>query len=246
MISVSLTYKNLKDINLEFEEGKIYSLMGPNGSGKTTLLKCIFGLLNYTGNVSLDSKDMGINLGITNLRCGTAFNNIIEPLENLNIEPRNAHKKVYEISKKLGIEDLLYKNINSLSHSQKTIVSFARSIIHEPKLILLDGIFDSLNKDYKTKIISYLNHLKKSKKCTIIFTTNNSEDLSICDNLIILNDSKIVANDGVKELLNDEKLLTKNNIKLPFLIDLSHKLISYNLIDNVVDDYGEMVDLIWK
>ena len=246
MISVSLTYKNLKDINLELEEGKIYSLMGPNGSGKTTLLKCIFGLLNYTGNVSLDSKDMGINLGITNLRGDTAFNNIIEPLENLNIDSSKAHKKVYEISKKLGIEDLLYKDINSLSHSQKIIVSCARSIIHEPKLILLDGIFDSLNKDYKTKIISYLNHLKKSKKCTIIFTTNNSEDLSICDNLIILNNGKIVADESVKELLNDEKLLTKNNIKLPFLIDLSHKLISYNLIDNVVDDYDEMVDLIWK
>ena len=94
MISVSLDYKNLKDINLELEEGKIYSLMGPNGSGKTTLLKCIFGLLNYTGNVSLDSKDIGINLGITNLRCDTAFNNIIEPLENLNIEPSNYYVKI--------------------------------------------------------------------------------------------------------------------------------------------------------
>ena len=246
MISVSLDYKNLKGINLGLEEGKIYSLMGPNGSGKTTLLKCIFGLLNYTGNVSLDSKDMGINLGITNLKCETAFNNIIEPLENLNIDSSKAHKKVYEISKKLGIEDLLYKDINLLSHSQKIIVSLACSTIHEPKLILLDGIFDSLNKDYKTKIISYLNHLKKSKKCTIIFTTNNSEDLSICDNLIILSNGKIVTEGSVKELLNDEKLLTKNNIKLPFLIDLSHKLISYNLIDNLVDDYDDLVDLIWK
>ena len=259
LLLADVNYKNiLKNVNLALENNRIIALMGPTGSGKTTLLKCIFGLLNYTGSISINGnlmtednisvirKDIGINLGLTNLIDNNVFSNIIEPLENLNIDTDKARKRVYEISKRLGIESLLYKDIKMLSYSQKKIISFARSIIHEPKIILLDRIFDSLNKNYTIKIITYLNYLKKNKKCIIIFTTNNSEYLNICDNLIIINNGKIIVNKKISDLLNDENIFNKNNIKLPFLTDLSYKLISYDLIDHLIFDYDEMVDEIWK
>lgn len=247
----------LKDINLNIKEGTINVLMGNNGSGKTLLFKCILGLVNADGlviyngdiitndNLNIIRKNFGIYLGLNNLEDKSAFLNIIEPLNYLNCDIEKSKKMVYEISKKLGIEKFLYKNISSLSHSEKKMISFIQSIIHEPKVIIIDGLFDSLDVYYKNKIINYLKFLKKSKKCIIIFTTNNSEDLWIADNLIIIKNGKVLINDNVYKLIQDENLFHKNNIKLPFVIDLSYKLQIYDLIDKLIYSIDEVVDEIW-
>lgn len=259
LILENVSYKEiLKNVNLSLDEGSISVLMGATGSGKTTLLKSIFGLIDFEGTLSLNGtiitkdnindlrKNFGIYLGRTDLSENIVFSNIIEPLENLNIEEVIARGKVYDISKKLGIDSLLYKEMYELSYSQKKMVSLARTLITEPKVILIDNIFESLDTYYKSKVRAYLNHLKKSKKHIVIFATNNSEDLSIATNLIIMNNGKIVVNDEVNKLVEDENIFSKNNIKLPFLFDLSHKLMSYELIDHLINNVDEMVDEIWK
>lgn len=256
LIVENLCYKDkLKGINLELKKGQINALMGKSGSGKTLLLKSIFGIINSEGNITFNKelltqknidemrKNFGIYLGLGNLENKDVFTNLIDPLINLNYDINLAKKKVYKISKSLGIENLLYKEIEMLSHSQKKIVSFAQSIIHEPKVILLDNLFDSMSNNYKNIVITYLKQIKKS---IIIFTTNNSEDLYFADNLIIMKNGKIIDYKSIDEIINDEKIFTKNDIKLPFLIDLSYKLKSYELIDKLICNYDEMVDEIWQ
>ena len=225
---------------------------------KTLLFKCIFGLEIAEGVISYNSKiitkdnidkiikKFGIYLGLNNLENKNVFQNIIEPLNNLNYDSEKSKNKIYEISKKLGIENLLYKDINSLSHSEKKIVSFVQSVIHEPKVILIDGLFDSLDINYKEKIVNYLMQIKKSKKCIIIFTTNNSDDLWLADNLIIIKNGKVSINDSFDKIIEEENLFSKNDIKLPFMIDLSYKLKSYELIDRLIYSADEMVDEIWQ
>lgn len=256
LVVENLNYKDkLKDINLNLKKGEINALMGKSSSGKTLLLKSIFGLVNAQGNITFNGsiiikenayeirKNFGIYLGLGNLENKNVFLNLIDPLINLDYDLDVAKKKVYEISKKMGIENLLYKEIETLSHSQKKIVSFTQSIIHEPKVILIDNLFDSMDIYYKNNIINYL---KKLKKNIIIFTTNNSEDLWLADNLIIMKNGKIIDHKNIDELINEEKKFTKNDIKLPFLVDLSYKLKSYDLIDKLIYDYNEMVDEIWQ
>lgn len=255
----NLSFKDiLKGINFDLKEGTITALLGKNGSGKTFLFKSLIGLVDYKGTVNINGtvitkdnidsmrKSFGVYLGLNNLENKNVFLNIIEPLQNLNYLEDKAKKKVYELSKKLGIENLLYKEIDTLSNSQKKVVSFAQSVIHEPKVILIDGLFNSLDIYYKDKIITYLKQITKSKKNIIIFTTNNSEDLNLVDNLIIIKNGKIIANGEVKQLLVDENLFVKNDIKIPFLIDLSHKLKAYDLIDRLIYNCDEMVDEIWQ
>lgn len=259
LIVKNLYFKDiLKDINFSLKESSINVLMGKNSSGKTLLLKSIFGLVEYNGLVSFNGtvqtndnvedfrRNVGIYLGLNTLENKTVFLNMIEPLNNLNYDINEAKKKVYEISKKLGIENLLYKEVNTLSHSQKKIVSFAQIIIHKPKVILIDGLFDSLDIYYKNKIVAHLKKLKKSNKSIILFTTNNSEDLCLADNLLIIKNGKIVVNDNIDNLIQDENLFSKNDIKLPFLVDLSYKLKAYDLIDRLIYDADEMVDEIWQ
>lgn len=255
----NLKYKDiLKDININMKESTITALMGSSGSGKTLLLKSLFGLtdaeyiINYNDkiitkdNIDKIRKKFGIYLGLNKLEDKNVFLNIIEPLNNLNYDTDASKDKVYELSKKLGIENLLYKDINALSHSQKKIVSFAQSIIHEPKVIFIDGLFDSIDVYYKNKIVKYLKRLKKNNKCIIIFTTNNSEDLCFSDNLIVIKNKKILVNDSIDKLMENENLFTKNSIKFPFLVDLSYKLKAYDLIDKLIYNIEEMVDKIWQ
>lgn len=256
LVVENLNYKDkLKNININLKPGEINVLMGKSGSGKTLLLKSIFGLIDTKGSITYNEtiltkeninnirKNFGICLGLNALENKNVFENLIDPLINLNYDIDTAKKKVYNISKKIGIDNLLYKEIDTLSHSQKKIISFIQSIIHEPKVILIDNLFDSMDIYNKDRIIKYLRQLKKS---IVIFTTNNSEDLCFADNLIIMKNGKIIDYKEVKELIEEENKFTKNDIKLPFLIDLSYKLKSYELIDRLIYDYEEMVDEVWQ
>lgn len=248
----------LNDINFNLNPGTIAALMGKSGSGKTVLLKILYGLLNYSGTITIDNnlvadknkedirKNIGLYLNLNILEEKYVYLNLIEPLKNLDYSQSKIKKNIEEITKRLGIENLLYKETNSLSYSQKKIVAFAQSIIYEPKLILIDNLFDSLDTYYKNKIIAYFKYLIKSKKAIIIFTTNNKEDLLFSDNLLVLKSGKLSISGTVKELIKDENIFIKNNIKLPFIIDLSYKLKAYELIDKLIFDTDEMVEELWK
>lgn len=248
----------LTDVNFELKPGTITALVGKSGSGKTLILKSVVSFINYSGIITLNEtilnekniyeeiKNIGIYLNIKPLNNNNVVSNIMEPLLNLNYEEEVAKKTVYELSKKLGIDDLLNKEVNTLSYSQKKVVSFAQSIVHNPKLILIDNLFDSLDENYKYNIISYLKNLKKDKKTIILFTTNNAEDLLIADNLLIVKNGKIVEHGQLNQLFKKENLFSKNDIQLPFICDLSNKMISYELIDDLIYDMNEMVDRIWQ
>lgn len=248
----------LTDINIELNPGTISALVGKSGSGKTTLLKSIVGFIDYSGTISLGGivfdkknikeqiKNIGIYLNTKRLENKSVILNLMDPLLNLSYQEENAKKIVYEITKKLGIDDLLYREVNTLSHSQKKVVTFAQSVVHSPKLILIDNLFDLLDEFYKEKIILYLKGLKKNKKSIILFITNNGENLIFADHLAIIKDGKIVEQGELQELLKNERLFVKNDIELPFLSDLSNKIMTYELIDRPIYDIEEMVDEIWQ
>jgi len=253
----NLNYKKiLKNINFSIKEGTFNILIGPSGSGKTTLLKSVFGLLEYNGVISINDliveqknfqklrKKIGIYLGIEVLENKSVFLNTIEPLKNLDYKEDISKKKVYSITKKIGIENLLYKEVSELSYSEKKVVAFVQSIIHEPDIILIDNIFDSLDIYYKNKILKYLKQI--NKKCTILLVTNNTEDLIYADNILILKNGKLNEIGPLEELLKQENIFSKNELKLPFVIDLSYKLNAYDLIDKIIYDVDEMVDEIWR
>ena len=248
----------LTDVCFELIPGRMTAFVGKSGSGKTMLLKSIVGFIDYSGTISLDGvvfdktniedqiKNIGIYLNTKILENKSVISNLMEPLLNLNYQEENAKKNVYELTKKLGIDNLLYKEVSTLSHSQKKVVAFAQSIAHSPKLILIDNLFDSLDEYYKEKIISYLKGIKRNKKNIILFTTNNGEDLMLADNLVVIKDGKIVEQGDLEELLQNENLFIKNDIEFPFKSDLSKKIMSYQLIDRPIYEMDEMVDEIWQ
>lgn len=254
IIVENLNNEFLSNINFSLNAGTFTAIIGKSGSGKTLLLKCLAGLLEHSGTVKFDdsvitksfNKDIGIYLGTINLNNDTVFSNILEPLNNLDVSLEKSKKKVYDITKKLGIDNLIHKNINTLSFGEKKVVAFAKSIVHTPNIIFLDNIFDGLDTNYKNTIVKYLTKLKKEKNISVLFTTNDSENLMLADNIIVLNKGEIVSKGTREELFKDSNVFIKNKLKLPFIIDLSNKLESYELTHDLVYSIPEMVDKLWK
>ncbi len=252
----NLSYKNiLNNLSLELDEKKFYILTGPNGSGKTTLVMSIAGFTKYSGNISIlgnfsckDNivslrKDMSILTDISDLLDGTALFNIIYPLINLGYEENIAKKETYTLAKKLNIEYLLTRNVGDLSIKEKKLVQVASTIISAPKLIIIDDTLDDLTDYYKNIVLSYL---KKLKKCTILLVTNNEKLFQYADKIIIMKNGKISENDTLENLLTNERIFSQSYIKTPFLADLSHKLRSYDLLDEDIMDIDEMVNKLWE
>lgn len=241
--------KKLNNINLSIEQGTLNVIIG--NSGKTTLVKAIMGLIEYSGTISYNGslitqknqKDIIKNIGYFRnnmLKNETVKDNIIYPLINLDLNEIEAKKKVYDICSRFKISDLLLKNINTLTHTEKKIISFIVSIIHNPKVLIIDDSIEDLDELNKNKILDYIN----KSKLTCIYLTNNESEILNSDNLIIIENGKLIDSGKTEEILKKEKIF--KNIGLPFLIDLSNKLKVYGLVDKIYLDTSEMIEDIWK
>ena len=173
--------KVLKQINLKFKLGKIYSLMGPSGSGKSTLLNLISlidrpssGLIRFQ-NKQIDfnknkendlfrAKNIGIIYQQDNLLIDfTALENVYLPSLAAGNKKDNARSKAKDILKIVGLSHRLEHYPNELSGGEKQRVSIARALINEPKIILADEPTGSLDKKTSLEIFSLLKNKEIQK-----------------------------------------------------------------------------------
>ena len=177
----------LKDINMSFDEGKIYAIKGKSGSGKTTLLSLISGLeKKYEGDIFyLDKKlnkmdldkyrntDIGIVFQSYNLLpTYTAIENIILSMDINNLKNVDKKKKAIELMKSVGLSDnLADRRVLRLSGGEQQRIAIARSLSYNPKIILADEPTGNLDKDTEEEIMKiFIDLAHKQNKCVIIVT----------------------------------------------------------------------------
>ena len=198
----------LQDINLKFEDGKMYGITGVNGSGKTLISKALTGYIKLTeGTVSQDGeiirknnnyiKDAGII--IENPVLVNEYT-VEENLQYLKKMSKNKEKidleKWYEF---FGIEE--YKNtlFSKLSLGTKQKVGLIQAFMHKPHNLILDEPFNALDKATVEKVQKYLLE-EKDRGCLIIFITHiNDSILDYCDNVIEVENGKIVKREKSNE-----------------------------------------------
>ena len=192
--NVSYRYKDapkdtyvFKDINYEFEEGKMYAIKGKSGSGKTTLLSLITGLEKCTeGQILYDDKnlkkmnldryrntDIGIVFQSYNLLPRlTAIENIMLSMEISKVKVKNKKEKALELMKSVGLsEEHAKRKILKLSGGEQQRIAIARSLAYNPKIIIADEPTGNLDKDTENEILKIFKHLAKNEnKCVIIVT----------------------------------------------------------------------------
>lgn len=265
MITIrNLTFKYrtkdlFNDVNMDIEKGKITSIIGSNGSGKSTLVKILVGLYRYNGKIEINNipllkdnrKEIRKSIGVvfTNpdnqFVAETVMDDIAFTLENMNYKKNIIKKKIEEISKYLGIYDILECNPHDLNSNQKQLVSLASALVHDPKILILDEaltMLDPYDKEKKLNILKELNN----KGLTILNISHDIEDTLISDYIYVLDKGKIILNGPKEEVYKEEDVLHKLGFELPFMVELSNRLIFYDLIDHVIYNMEEMVDTLWK
>lgn len=192
----------LKDINFEFETGKMYAIKGRSGSGKTTLLSLISGLERCTeGNIfykNIDLKKMNLDL-YRSKEIGIVFQsyNLLPHLtaeENImlsmDINHLKGNKKELALSllESVGLSSsYANRKILKLSGGEQQRVAIARSLSYNPKMIIADEPTGNLDKETEDEILKIFKDLAhKDNKCIIIVTHSKN----VCDNVDVVYELK--------------------------------------------------------
>lgn len=189
----------LKNISFEAEKGDIIALLGPSGSGKTTLLNILLGLTKQDGGeiyfegkaVShLNMKERGFNIVFQDYALFphlSAYENIVYGLRNRKdlYEP----KKLEEYIQILELHAHLDKKIQMLSGGQKQRVAIARTLVMQPRVLLLDEPLSALDGVMKESIKRHIRNVAKELQLTTIIVTHDPEEaLTLSDKVLIINE----------------------------------------------------------
>lgn len=196
-------YKNLEvlsDINLKFEDGKMYAIIGANGSGKSLILKALSGYNKLTsGKVLQNRNEIRKNNNYIE-DAGIIIENPVMVNEYTITENLEYLKKMSENSKEIDlekwykyfeIEEYKEKKFSELSLGTKQKVALIQAFMHNPKNILLDEPFNALDKKAVIKVKQLLFEEKKKGKLIVIVTHINDEILEKCDEVIEMENGKV-------------------------------------------------------
>lgn len=215
----------LNNINLSFEKGKFYSIVGPNGSGKTTLLKNILKLIEVDKKtVFIDKND------VTQLKSNELSKLVSYVPQNTNIEfnfsvldivmmGRNPYlkrfqaesKNDYEIAEKAmnitNIWNLKDRGINTLSGGERQRVIIARALTQSTDIILLDEPISQLDIHHQINLMNLLKELTEKMNITVITVIHDlNYAIQYSDYLIFLNEGKVFSCGYPEEVITKENL----------------------------------------
>lgn len=213
------TQKAVDDISFSIKEGDIFGLLGPNGAGKTTLIRMITGIFfPDEGNIILQGKKFNpindaVKIGYMpeerglykKMKIGEQALYLAQ-LKGLSKADAMAKIKVW--FKRLEMESWWNKKVEDLSKGMSQKLQFVTTVLHEPKLIILDEPFSGLDPLNANLIKDEIYNLAK-KGCTIIFSTHRMEQVEeICNNIVLINlGQKILDGSvaGVKQQFKENK-----------------------------------------
>lgn len=203
-----------RDVTLDVYPGEIYGLLGPNGAGKTTTLRMIAGLLEpSSGDVKVDGRNprqhplwskrrIGFVTGSTGLYQRLTAEELLDFFGQLHELPKAQRKqRVEELIVALGIEDFRKQACGTLSTGQKQRVNIARSLIHDPALLILDeptSGLDILSADF---ILQFIRQCKDDGRAVIFSTHILAEIDLLCDRVGVLIKGELVREGSTAELI---------------------------------------------
>jgi ABC-2 type transport system ATP-binding protein len=213
------TQKAVDDISFSIEKGSIFGLLGPNGAGKTTLLRMITGIFYPDGGEILfngqkfepmnDILHIGYMPEERGLYKKMKIGEQALYLAQLKgLSRSESTEKVKYWFRRMGMESWWNKKVEDLSKGMSQKLQFVTTVLHDPKLIILDEPFSGLDPVNANLIKDEIYELAK-KGATIIFSTHRMEQVEeICDHIILVNQGKKIL-DGT---VNGVKQTYKENI----------------------------------
>ncbi|BCN30199.1 ABC transporter ATP-binding protein [Anaeromicropila herbilytica] len=204
--------KVLNQISMTIDSGKIFCLLGASGSGKTTLLRIIMGAINAEkGEVIIDGMKVPNRTLLS--RIGfmpqndalydelTAWDNLKFFAGLQKIEGTTFIENAEEVLQVVGLSNEKKKLVRNYSGGMKKRLSLAITLIHQPKLLLLDEPTVGVDPVLRKNIWNYLKKIRE-QGTTILVTTHVMDEVLECDHAALLRNGHIIANDTVENLLS--------------------------------------------
>jgi ABC-2 type transport system ATP-binding protein len=205
------TQKAVDDISFEIQKGSIFGLLGPNGAGKTTLLRMITGIFYPDGgDIILDGKPFNSIDDIQKIGYMPEERGLYKKMkigeqalylaQLKGLSKAEATEKIKYWFKKFEMETWWNKKVEDLSKGMSQKLQFVITVLHEPKLIILDEPFSGLDPLNANLIKEEIYNLAK-KGATIIFSTHRMEQVEeICDHIVLMNLGKKILDDTVTDI----------------------------------------------
>lgn len=266
--NTSIENKVLDNINITFETGKVYGLIGKSGSGKTSLIQLINGLLLPTdgkimlGKYKIDSrtkakalKQLRSNVGIVfqnseeQFFCHTVREEIEFGMINFEIKTDSIDKKAIDALKIVGLnETYLERNPLLLSHGEMRKVALASILVYNPKIIILDEPTIGLDDLGKKNLIKIIRKLKMRYNKTFIIVSHDTNFLLQIVEYVYLLENGVISLSGDKyTVLSNESVLKKNNISVPDILAFSNLVLrKKNIKLGFRDDINDLIKDIYR
>ena len=194
----------VKDLNLDVPKGEFLTMLGPSGSGKTTVLMMLAGFETPTnGEIYLDGNPIssippnkrGIGMVFQNYALFphmTVKENLAFPLEVRKMEQSEIDKKVSNALAMVELQDFGNRMPLQLSGGQQQRVALARSLVFEPRLVLMDEPLGALDKNLREQMQYEIKHIHESIGVTVVYVTHDqSEALTMSNRIAVFNDGKV-------------------------------------------------------
>lgn len=266
--STSICHNVLDNINVVFESGNIYGVIGKSGSGKTTLLQMINGLLLPTsGKIMVGKYKLQNNSKLKNINqlrsnigfvfqfpeeqffCSTVREEIQYAMKNFNIKVNILDKQTSDALKMVGLNDeYLDYNPFTLSHGEMRKVALASVLAYNPKIIILDEPTVGIDDNGKKNLAKIIRNLKLRYKKTVIIVSHDTDFLlKITDQVILLDQGRIALSGDKYSVLSNEKLLKDCNVKVPDILAFSNLVKrKKNIKIGYRDDINDLIKDIYR
>ncbi|MBO1256044.1 ATP-binding cassette domain-containing protein [Alteromonas sp. 5E99-2] len=225
-------FRSVRDVSFQCEEGCVLGLLGPNGAGKTTTLRMLSTALSPdSGSIFIDGVDVlkapiearkriGFLSGSTGLygrltgRENMAYFGELHGMSKAAVEER-----IDELADMLDLHTFLDRRCENFSTGMKQKTAIARTVIHSPKVVVLDEPTTGLDIMAAQTVLSFVRHLK-SLGTPVIFSTHHLAEVSeLCDRVCVINEGKTMFDDT----LNAFTQLSENSLNDAFLSALNMK-----------------------
>ncbi|WP_100334074.1 ABC transporter ATP-binding protein [Bacillus alkalisoli] len=222
----------LKHVSFNINKGEVVGLLGENGAGKTTLLRTIATLLTPTdGKVTVADYDTVKNPDHIKKKIGVLFGgetglyDRLTARENLEffatlygLSKHETKVRIDELAKMFGMRDYLDRKVGGFSKGMRQKVAIARTIIHNPDIILFDEPTTGLDITSSNVFRQLVHQLKREGK-TIIFSSHIMEEVTmLCDTVAMMHKGELVHHGSLESLYEEEGSKDLNYIFMSKLV----------------------------
>jgi len=216
-----VTHRAINQLSFEVSKGEFVAVMGPSGSGKTTLLNLISTIDSATsGTIRIDGlspdemsktelalfrrRQLGFVFQDFNLlQMLTVEENLVLPLTLDGHRIAEMKRRVMDLAKKLGLEQILEKRPNEISGGQAQRTAIGRALIHQPAIILADEPTGNLDSKASRDVLELLVKVNQEQKTTILMVTHDPIAASYCDRVVFIKDGEFF-----NEIYSDDRRQT--------------------------------------